>query len=52
MSIRILDYCPACKHHQEYKEYNISECEMGRHTEHKEAEKNGGLCECQYWEAR
>lgn len=49
--MRILDYCPACKHNNNYGD-GISECEMGRHTEHREAENNRGLCECKYWEAR
>lgn len=49
--MRILDYCPACKHHH-YFDDEISECKMGRHTEHRKAEDNGGLCECEYWEAR
>ena len=49
--MRILLYCPACRHNTHYAD-DISECEMGRHTEHREAETNGGLCDCDYWEAR
>ena len=50
--MKILLYCPACKHYNDDFEDGLSECEMGRHTEHREAESNGGLCDCDYWEAR
>ena len=57
--IKTLRHCPSCKNFRDYgyEEYlgervEVTTCELGRYREHMQAEKNRGLCECDYWEAK
>ena len=43
--------CTQCKHFTYFDE-DITECELGRHTEHSKACKNNYLTTCEYWEAQ
>ena len=55
--IKSLVHCPSCRSFKDfgYEEYlgeriEVTTCEKGRYREHMQAEKNNGLCECDYWE--
>lgn len=43
--------CPDCRHHRNFEEV-FRDCEINRREELREAERNNGLCECEYWESR
>ena len=44
--------CTQCKNFTYWDDVDVFECELGRHTEIDEAEKNNWLTECPYWEAK
>ncbi len=55
ISVKVL--CNQCKNFVDlgYEEIDdeleyISSCGLGRYNEHREAEKNNWLTECEYWE--
>ena len=44
--------CTQCKNFFYHDEFEVAECEMGRHQELTEAENNQWLTSCGYWEAK
>lgn len=44
--------CTQCKHFTYWEDVDVFECELGRHTELNEAEKNNWLTDCHYWEVK
>ena len=44
--------CTQCKNFTYYNEFEVAECEIGRHSELTEAERNNWLTNCEYWEAK
>ena len=44
--------CTQCKHFTCWEDVDVFECEMGRHSELREAEKHNFLTDCEYWEGK
>lgn len=55
--MKILVYCRSCKNFVDYgyseidgEMEEVTSCELGRYVEHRQAEKNNWLTECDYYE--
>lgn len=57
--MKTLVHCRSCKNFVDYgyseidgEMEEVTSCELGRYSEHRQAESNNWLCECEYWEAK
>ncbi len=57
MTIKTMVHCRTCKNFVSYGNVydggeEVTSCELGRYHEHREAENNNWLTECEFWESK